>query len=62
MTYWYHTALGKAVLNKGDGKPLVHLGKFKSEREAAEACKRHHAKACATARNFDRPEPKAIFL
>lgn len=62
MVYWYHTAGGKAVLNKGDGHQLKVIGKFKSEREAVDACKAHHAKACAMARNFERPEPVAKFL
>jgi hypothetical protein len=62
MVYWYHTAQGKAALNKGDGHALKQLGKFKTEREAVEACKRHHEKACAALRNLGQPEPVAHFM
>lgn len=61
MIYTYHTAQGNAVLNKGDDFPLVKLGKFKTEREALDACKKHYAKACKTLENFNKPIPSVFF-
>ena len=61
MIYTYHTAQGNAVLNKGDDFPLVKLGKFKTEREALDACKKHYAKACKTFENFNKPIPSVFF-
>jgi hypothetical protein len=60
--YFYSAAQGSAALHKGDEARLVTIGKFKTEREALQACEAHYAKACAAARNFDRPEPVAFFL
>tara|TARA_Y100000593_G_C4120718_1_gene242535 strand:- start:212 stop:400 length:189 start_codon:yes stop_codon:yes gene_type:complete len=62
MQYFYHTARGVAALNKGDDKPLKRLGKFKTEKDAREACERHHAKACRMARAANRSEPEAFYL
>ena len=62
MNYYYHTAQGKAALCKGDDKPLKPIGQFKTEREALEACKAHHVKACTAANKFDRPAPTAFYM
>lgn len=59
--YIYHTAQGKAVLNKGDDYPLVKIGTFKTEAEAIEACKKHYAKACKALANFNKPIPSFFF-
>lgn len=59
--YTYHTAQGKAVLNKGDDSPLVKIGAFKTEAEAIEACKKHYAKACKALANFNKPVPTVFF-
>ncbi len=61
MIYTYHTAQGKAVLNKGDDFKLVKIGVFKTEREAVEACKAHYAKACKALENFGKPIPSVFF-
>ena len=61
MIYTYHTAQGNAVLNKGDDFKLVKIGKFKTEREAVEACKAHYAKACKALANFNKPIPAVFF-
>ena len=58
MVYFYSTAQGKAVLNKGDGFPLVKIGTFKTEALAIEACKAHYAKACKALANLGKPLPK----
>lgn len=60
--YFYTTAQGKAVLNKGDDSKLVKIGTFKTEAEALAACKAHYAKACKTLENFNKPIPQAFFL
>lgn len=60
--YTYHTAQGKAVLNKGDYFPLVKIGTFKTEAEALEACKKHYAKACKALANFNKPIPPVFFV
>jgi hypothetical protein len=60
-TYTYHTAQGKAVLNKGDDFPLVKIGTFKTESEAIAACKAHYAKACKALANFNKPIPSVFF-
>ena len=60
--YIYHTARGNAVLNKGDGLPLVKIGKFKTESEAVSACKAHYTKACKALENFGKPVPSVSFL
>lgn len=59
--YTYHTAQGKAVLNKGDDFPLVKIGAFKTEAEAIEACKKHYTKACKAVANFNKPIPSVFF-
>jgi len=61
VEYFYHTALGKAVLNI-EGKPLKHLGKFKTEAQARQACDAHFAKACKAANNFGHARPRAYFM
>jgi hypothetical protein len=61
MIYTYHTAQGKAVLNKGDNFKLVKIGSFKTEQEAVEACKTHYAKACKALANFNKPIPSVFF-
>jgi hypothetical protein len=61
MIYMYHTAQGNAVLNKGDGCPLIKLGKFKTEAQAIEACKAHYARACKALTNFNKPLPSVFF-
>jgi hypothetical protein len=60
--YTYHTAQGNAVLNKGDDRPLVKIGKFKTEGEALAACKTHYTTACKALENFGKPVPFAFFL
>lgn len=62
MQYFYHTAQGKAVLNKGDDHRLIKIGTFKTEREAVEACKAHYAKACKALANLGKPIPQAFFM
>ena len=61
MTYTYHTAQGKAVLNKGDDFKLVKIGAFKTEQEAIEACKAHYARACRALTNLNKPIPQIFF-
>ena len=61
MTYTYHTAQGKAVLNKGDDYPLIRIGTFKTEAQALEACRTHYAKACKALANLGKPVPQAFF-
>lgn len=60
--YFYHTAQGKAILNKGGAHKLIQLGQFATERAATDACLAHHAKVCAAARNFGRAEPIAYYM
>lgn len=60
--YFYHTARGVAVLNRGDDKPLKRIGKFKTEAKAVEACKAHYEKACRALENLGREKPQAFFL
>lgn len=60
--YFYHTARGEAVLNKGDDMPLVKIGKFKTEAEALQACKAHYAKAKKFLENMNKPVPQAFFM
>jgi hypothetical protein len=62
MNYTYHTAQGKAILNKGDDFKLVKIGLFKTEAEAKKACLAHYAKACNTLENFGRQLPSISFL
>lgn len=62
MIYTYHTAQGKAMLNKGDEFKLIKIGAYKTEAEALAACKAHHAKACKAATNFGRSLPVAYFM
>jgi len=62
MQYSYHTAQGKAVLNKGDDYKLITIGKFKTETEAIEACKKHYAKACKALINLGKPVPTILFM
>lgn len=62
MQYFYHTAQGKAVLNKGDDKKLVYIGKFKTESEAIKACKNHYEKACKALSNLNKSIPEAFFM
>lgn len=62
MLYYYHTANGKARLNKGDKHKIINLGDYRNETDAKAACVRHYEKACKAARNFDRPEPTALYL
>jgi hypothetical protein len=59
--YTYHTAQGNAVLNKGDDFPLVKIGKFKTEAQAIEACRKHYTKACKALENFNKPVPSVFF-
>jgi hypothetical protein len=62
MQYSYHTAQGKAVLNKGDNYKIITIGKFKTEAEAIEACKKHYAKACKALINLGKPVPTILFM
>lgn len=62
MQYFYQTAQGKAVLNKGDDYKPVKIGTFKTEREALEACKAHYAKACKALANLGKPSPEVFFM
>lgn len=55
--YTYHTARGNAVLCKGDDQPLKKIGKYKTEKEAREACEAHYAKTCKALRNLNKPIP-----
>jgi hypothetical protein len=59
--YTYHTARGLAVLNKGDGAPLLKLGKFKDEAAARVACETHYAKACKALTNLGKPAPQKFY-
>ena len=59
--YIYHTAQGNAVLNKGDDFPLVKIGKFKTESEAVDACKKHYIKVCKALTNFNKSIPSVFF-
>ena len=60
--YFYHTAQGNAVLDKGDDMHTVKIGKFKTEAEALKACKAHHAKASAFLEKVNKPVPQAFFM
>lgn len=62
MQYLYDTAQGKAVLNKGNDYKLIIIGKFKTEADALQACKEHHAKACQALKNLNKPVPTAFFV
>lgn len=62
MTYFYNTAQGKAVLNKGEDYKLIQIGKFKTEREAIDACKAHYAKACKALENIGKAIPQCLFM
>jgi hypothetical protein len=59
--YIYHTAQGRAVLNKGDDYKLVKIGTFKTEAQAVEACKAHYARACKALQNLGKPIPSVFF-
>lgn len=59
--YRYTTNHGRAVLHKGDDKPLKRIGEFKTEREALEACRVHYAKAQRAAANLGRSIPPAFY-
>lgn len=59
--YRYTTNQGRAVLCKGDDKPLKRIGDFKTEREALEACRAHYAKAQRAAANLNRSIPPAFY-
>jgi hypothetical protein len=61
MHYFYSTAQGKAVLNKGDDYPLVQIGQFKTEAQALEACYKHYQKACRALENLNKPIPYVFF-
>jgi hypothetical protein len=62
MTYYYHTANGKAVLNKGVNCKLKLIGKFNSEQEANKACEAHYNRVCAALTNFGKNIPQAFYL
>ena len=62
MQYFYHTAQGNAVLNKGDDHKLIKIGSFKTEAEALVACRKHYDKACKALVNLGKPVPQAFFL
>lgn len=62
MQYFYHTAQGKAVLNKGDDHKLIKIGSFKTESEALTACRKHYDKACKALVNLGKPIPQAFFM
>lgn len=62
MIYFYHTAQGRAALNKGDSAPIKNLGKFRTEAEAKAACQAHYAKACRMADAAGRDRPTALYL
>ena len=61
MQYVYHTAQGKATLNRGDDYPLIILGKFKTEAQALAACKAHYARACKALANLGKPAPYVFY-
>ena len=61
-TYYYSTAQGAAVLNKGDDLPIVRIGKFTNERDAKEACEKHYKKACSFLTKIGKPIPTAFFM
>jgi hypothetical protein len=62
MDYCYHTAGGKARLNKGDRAKVMDLGSFKGEAAAKAACEAHYAKACRMADAAKRARPTAFYL
>ena len=62
MIYYYNTARGIATLNKGDDRPLVNLGLYKTETQALESCKKHFEKVCKALTNFGKPLPQARYL
>ena len=59
--YFYSTVRGEAILNKGDDRPLVRIGKFKTEAEALRACRAHYAKAKKFLETVNKPVPEAFF-
>jgi len=62
--YTYHTAQGKANLYKEDwnnNQKVVHIGNFKTEAEAKQACLKHYDKACKALNNFDKPIPELFW-
>lgn len=68
MIYMYWISLGLASLHKMDAngsdtdqKPKK-IGKFKTDKEAKEACILHHQKATKMARAAGREEPKLMFM
>ena len=68
MIYIYWISQGLASLHKMnsngsdvDQKPKK-IGKFKTDKEAKEACIEHHAKACKMARAAGREEPEIKFF
>ena len=60
--YIYCTARGIATLSKSDDKPLVKIGKYKTEAEAKAACEKHYAKAKAFLERMGKPIPVAVFV
>jgi hypothetical protein len=62
MVYYYHTAQGNAVLNKGDDFKLLNLGKFANMEQAQKACELHYKKVCKAALNFGRKPPQACYM
>ena len=60
--YEYHTARGKATLNRGDRKSLVALGQFETESAARACCENHYAKVRAFLLRMNKPVPQAFYL
>ena len=62
MTYFYYISLGQATLNKGDDLPLKNIGKFKSDKDAKDACEKHFEKACKALANLGKPLPFKAYI
>ena len=68
MIYCYWVSLGLATLHKmqtngndTDQKPKK-IGKFKTDKEAKQACLEHYEKACKMAKAANRDEPKLMWM
>lgn len=68
MIYCYWVSLGLASLHKmkDDGDDIEDspkkIGRFKTNKEAKDACILHHKRACKMALAAGRPEPKILFM
>lgn len=57
----YSTTGGRAILNRGDDRPLKNIGQFASEQLARNACEKHFEKAKRALINLGKPLPDALF-